>query len=114
MTHLITKEDGNVQWALPAARIARMERAYRPWPGVFTFLAGTRLLLHDLRALPPSPAPASPGTIVAVEREGLRIRTGDGDVLVARVQPEGRSPIAAVAYANGHPGLVGMQVGSGQ
>jgi methionyl-tRNA formyltransferase len=109
VTHLIKKEDGNVQWTLPAARIARMERAYRPWPGVFTFLAGTRLLLHGLRALPPSPAPALPGTIVAVDHDGLRIRAVDGDVLVARVQPEGRSPTGAVAYASGHPGLVGRR-----
>lgn len=109
MTHLIKKEDGNVPWALPAARIARMERAYRPWPGVFTFLAGTRLLLHRLRALPSSPAPASPGTIVAVDHDGLRIRAGDGDVLVARVHAEGRSPTDALAFARGHPGLIGMR-----
>ncbi|MDQ2784212.1 MAG: methionyl-tRNA formyltransferase [Chloroflexota bacterium] len=110
VTHLIRKDDGNVQWALPAARIARMERAYRPWPGVFTFLTGTRLLLHDLRAVPSAQASASPGTIVAVTHDGLRVRAGEDDVLVARVQPEGKSPIAADAYASGHPGLVGMRV----
>lgn len=113
ITHLIKKEDGNVQWALPAARIARMERAYRPWPGVFTFLAGTRLLLHDLRAVPSLDASASPGTIIAVDRDGLRVRAGEGDVRVVRVQPEGKSPIAADAYASGHPGLVGMQLRNG-
>ncbi len=112
-TRLITKEDGDVRWDLPAARIARMERAYRPWPGVFTFLAGRRLLLHGLRALPSSDAPAPPGTIVAVDRDGLRIRAGEGDVLVTRVQPEGKSPAAAAAYASGHPGLVGMRVATG-
>ncbi|MGI8690441.1 MAG: methionyl-tRNA formyltransferase [Thermomicrobiales bacterium] len=110
VTHLIKKEDGNVRWELAAARIARMERAYRPWPGVFTFLAGTRLLLHGLRAVPSAQESASPGTIVAVNHDGLRVRSGEGDVLVARVQPEGKSPIAADAYASGHPGLVGLRL----
>ncbi len=109
MTHLITKEDGNVRWELPAARIARMERAYRPWPGVFTFLAHTRLLLHGLRAAPSSQLPASPGTIVAVDADGLRVRAGEGDVWVGSVQQEGKSPSSAAAYARGHHGLVGMR-----
>lgn len=110
VTHLIKKEDGNVQWELAAVRIARMERAYRPWPAVFTFLAGTRLLLHGLQAVPSEQESAPPGTIVAVNHDGLRVRAGEGDVLIARVQPEGKSPIAADAYASGHPGLVGMRL----
>ncbi len=110
ITHLIRKEDGNVRWELAAARIARMERAYRPWPGVFTFLAGKRLLLHDLRAVPSEQESASPGTIVAVNHDGVRVRAGEGDLRVARVQPEGKSPIAAAAYASGHPGLVGIRL----
>lgn len=110
VTHLIKKEDGNVRWELAAARIARMERAYRPWPGIFTFLAGKRLLLHDLRSVPSERESAPPGTIVAVNHDGLRVRAGEGDVLIAQVQPEGKSPIAADAYASGHPGLVGMRL----
>jgi methionyl-tRNA formyltransferase len=114
VTHLIKKGDGDVRWDLPAARIARMERAYRPWPGIFTFLDGKRLLLHGLRALPSSGESVAPGTIIAVGGDGLRVRTGEGDILIAWVQPEGRSPTDAAAYASGHPGLVGMRVSSGQ
>lgn len=110
VTHLIKKEDGDVSWVLPAARIARMERAYRPWPGVFTFLGETRLLLHGLREVPSSPVSVPPGTIVAVDRDGLRVRAGEGDVRVARVQPEGRSPTDAAVYASGQPKLVGMRL----
>ncbi|MHB8647118.1 MAG: methionyl-tRNA formyltransferase, partial [Thermomicrobiales bacterium] len=110
ITHRITKEDGNVPWERPAARIARMERAYWPWPGVFTFADGKRLLLHGLRATEALPSSAVPGTILAVETDGLRVRAGEGDLLIASVQPEGKSPIAAAAFARGHPGLVGMHL----
>jgi len=110
VTHLIKKEDGDVRWELDALRIARMERAYRPWPGVFTFLAGTRLLLHGFQAVPSEQESAPSGTILAVNHDGLRVRSGAGDVLIAQVQPEGKSPIAADAYTSGHPGLVGMRL----
>lgn len=112
MTRLVRKEDGDVQWASPAERIARMERAFRPWPGVYTFLAGRRLLLHGLRAAPSLPVPAPPGTILAVDHDGLRVRAGDGDVHIERVQPEGKSPIDAAVFARGVPGLVGMHCGT--
>lgn len=108
-THLITKEDGNVRWELPAERIARMERAFQPWPGVYTFLADIRVLLHDLRAAPSSEFSAAPGMVLAVSKAGLRVRAGDGDVLVGSIQAAGRSPISAEAYARGHPGLIGMR-----
>lgn len=110
VTRLIKKEDGNVRWELPAARLARMERAYQPWPGVFTFMGGKRLLLHGLSAMPALPILVSPGTIIAVDEHGFRVRAGVGDVLVARVQPEGKSPIAAPAFASGHPRLVGTRL----
>ena len=87
-----------------------MEHAYRPWPGVFTFLSAKRLLLHGLRAAPSSSIGVSPGTIVAIDADGMRVRAGDDDVLVARVQPEGKAPIAAAAFASGRAGLVGTRL----
>ncbi|MCA1666019.1 MAG: methionyl-tRNA formyltransferase [Thermomicrobia bacterium] len=113
MTHLIKKDNGNVRWAWPAVRIAQMERAYRPWPGVFTFLTDKRLLLHGLRALPAAAVSAPLGTIVAVDNDGLRVRTGEGDLLIARVQPEGKSPVAAIVYAHGHPAIIGLRLTMG-
>jgi len=110
VTCLIKKEDGNAQWEDSAARIVRMERAYRPWPGVFTFLGAKRLLLHDLRAAESPSVGVSPGTIVAIDGDGMRVRAGDGDVRVARVQPEGKASIAAAAFASGRPGLVGTRL----
>ena len=96
----------------PAARLARMERAYTPWPGLFTTLGGKRLILHGLSALSAYIGDAAPGTIVAVESEGLRVRTGDGDVRIARVQPEGKAPMAAAAFVASRPHLVGTRLGT--
>lgn len=110
VTRLINKGDGEIDWGQPAARLARMERAYTPWPGVFTTLDGKRLLLYGLAAVS-SETDASPGTIVAVTDAGMRVHTGAGDLLIARVQPEGKGSMAATAFASGRPGLVGATLG---
>jgi methionyl-tRNA formyltransferase len=110
VTRLLKKEDGEIVWDVPAARLARMERAYAPWPGLFTTLGGKRLIVHSLTALP-SDSDAAPGTIVAVGPDGLRVRAGEGDLLIARVQPEGKAAMTAAAFAAGRPNLIGARVG---
>lgn len=125
-TRLIRKEDGDVDWSLPAERIARMERAYTPWPGVYSWLAGERLILHDLRPVPAtggdrgqgtgergkdpdSPLPLVSGTIVAVTKDGIRVATGAGEIVIAHVQPEGKRVMDAPSFAAGRRALVGMR-----
>lgn len=111
-TRLIRKEDGAVDWREPAARIARMERAYTPWPGVYTWLGGERLLLHGLTALPAA-SDHPPGTIVAVIADGMRVATGAGDVLIARIQPEGKRAMDARSFAASRPHLAGSVLRTG-
>ena len=38
----IKKEDGHIDWNLPAGKIWNRLRAFTPWPGAFTFLRGAR------------------------------------------------------------------------
>jgi methionyl-tRNA formyltransferase len=106
LTRLIRKEDGAVDWQEPAERIARRERAYTPWPGVYTWLDRERLLLRGIVA-PQEASGQPPGTIVAVTADGLRVAAGGGDVLIAGVQPEGKRLMDARAFAAGRTHLVG-------
>jgi methionyl-tRNA formyltransferase len=41
----IEKEDGLIDWSKSAETIYHMWQAYTPWPGVFTYYEGKRLLL---------------------------------------------------------------------
>ena len=40
----IKKEDGRIDWNLPAQTIWNRLRAFTPWPGAFTFLPGLPLV----------------------------------------------------------------------
>ncbi len=106
MTRLIRKEDGAVDWTTAAARIARMERAYTPWPGLFAWHRGRRVRLYGLESAE-SGDDAPAGAIVALDGERLRVRTSEGDLLIARVQPEGKAAMTAAAYVQGRPETIG-------
>ena len=121
VTHTLTKEDGLIDFAQPPERSVRMERAYTPWPGVYTFLGGTRLIVRGLSVVTDmadavdvvNVVEMPAGTILAVDREGIRVAAGGRVLHIAGVQPEGKVMMAARAFATGRPGLVGMQLGAG-
>jgi methionyl-tRNA formyltransferase len=98
----LRKEDGKIDWSRNDEAVARLVRAMTPWPSAFTFLRGERLIV--LRGSPAgSGDPARPrGTILAVEKPGLVIACAGGTAYrITRLQPEGRRPMDAQAYALG-------------
>jgi methionyl-tRNA formyltransferase len=43
----------------------------------------------------------APGEIVGSDARGVRVACGDGVVVLITVQPEGKTPMSATAWANG-------------
>jgi methionyl-tRNA formyltransferase len=85
----ITVEDLRLDWQLPAEHLHRVVRVGRAW----TTFRGRRLLV--LRARPVE-GDLAPGLV-----EGLRVGTGAGALELVEVQPEGRQPQGATAWARG-------------
>ncbi len=123
VTRLIRKEDGAIDWTLPAIDIWRRVRAYNPWPGAYTALDGESL--HIWQAWPLEGAAASPpGVVVALDDAarhsapaGLAlapfvVQTGRGLLAVLEVQRAGRRPLAAADFLRGMPGLIGQRLGA--
>jgi methionyl-tRNA formyltransferase len=111
----LSKADGIVDWSQPAARIERRRRALEPWPRTTTFLhrdgVPRRLVLddvHEADARPP--AECRPGTVLAVDDDGIVVACGGGTCLaITRVVPEGKRSMTAAEFARGHalhPGTV--------
>jgi methionyl-tRNA formyltransferase len=99
---LIKKEDGRVAWDQPAPALANRVRGFTPWPGTFVTFAGREVKV--LRAEPAgTPARgAPPGTVLAVDREGIVVAAGAATALRLReVQPESRKAMPAAAFAAG-------------
>jgi methionyl-tRNA formyltransferase len=98
---LLRKDDGRIDWTLPADVLARRVRGFDPWPGTWTTLAGRTLKVVDAEAAPESGSDG-PGRVVAVRTDGLRVACGGGTILILRrVQPESRRAMDATAFAAG-------------
>ena len=99
---LLKKEDGRIDWSLPAARVASRARGFHPWPGAFTFHEGRLVKVLRAREAPAAGAAAEPGTITAVGPLGVTVACGGGaPVHLVEVQPESRRAMTAAAWAAG-------------
>jgi methionyl-tRNA formyltransferase len=99
----LTKEEGLVDWTLPAPFIHNRVRGLYPWPHAYTYLDGQRLILLKTR-VEVEPATEPPGTVVAVARDAIHVATGHGwRLAVEQLQPEGRRPMTAREFLAGHP-----------
>ena len=109
----ITRDDGRIDWHLPAETLHNLIRGLHPWPHAYGFNEGTRYLIHRSTVLPPPSVPAAPGTIVEATGDRLVVATGRGGALaLTEIQPEGRRPLEARALLAGHRWTAGMRFDS--
>jgi methionyl-tRNA formyltransferase len=92
-------EDAALDFARPAVDLARSVRALAPRPGAVALLEGERLRIHAAHAAP-GPCLVAPGTL---ERTGesLRVATGDGWLVLERVQRAGGRVVAVAEWLRG-------------
>ena len=96
----LSKEDGRIDWSLPAEMIRNRIRGYTPWPGCYTFVEGKRLKV--LQAVITPDQSGLPGDVLRCEAEGPVVQTGQGGLLLIEVQPEGKKAMSGAAFLCGH------------
>ncbi len=80
---LRTPDDGRIDWSAPAACIRNLVRALAaPWPGAFTRLGAAKLVLRRVSLPPDGGASAGPGIVSSVDSRGVRVGTGEGELLI--------------------------------
>jgi methionyl-tRNA formyltransferase len=105
----LTKEEGVLDWALPAAFIHNRVRGLHPWPHASTRLDGGRIILLKTR-VETGTTDAEPGTIVDVTADGIHVAAGHGGrIAIEQLQPEGRRPMSAREFAVGRRLTPGMR-----
>jgi methionyl-tRNA formyltransferase len=108
----LEKEDGRVDWSLPAETIRNRLRGFAPWPGTYTFLPGGALLkIHEAKT-ESGAAGAAPGTILEATGAGPLIATGAGALRLTMVQPAGKKSMLGAAFLCGHRLRTGERLGT--
>jgi methionyl-tRNA formyltransferase len=96
---LLRKSDGRIDWNLSAAEIRNRVRGLSPWPGAFTLLNGKLIKLLEVEVAAGS---GDPGAVQVTENRSLLVGTGNGLLRIMRIQPEGKKPMSAAAFLQGH------------
>jgi methionyl-tRNA formyltransferase len=105
----LTKDEGLIDWNLPAIFIHNRVRGLYPWPHAYTYLDGRRLIVLKTHATSGS-TDAEPGTVLDTS-DGIQVATGHGERLVIELlQPEGKRPMTAREFLAGHPISVGARL----
>ncbi|OFW40028.1 MAG: methionyl-tRNA formyltransferase [Acidobacteria bacterium RIFCSPLOWO2_12_FULL_60_22] len=113
---LLKKEDGRIDWSLPAQEIFNRIRGFLPWPGAYTGFREKKLQIwwakpetersqnqsrDRERAVTESDNAPSSGELL-VGKDDLRVICGSGTVLqILEVQQEGRRRMTAAEFIHG-------------
>jgi methionyl-tRNA formyltransferase len=107
----LRKEDGLLDWSLPAVELDRRVRAFTPWPGAFTMWRGRHLKVLQAAPLPGWPGDAPTGTTVALAN-GVAVATGRGALRLEEVQLAGKRSMDITAFLQGQRDFVGGRLGA--
>ena len=117
ITRKLERADGQASWTLPAVALERKNRAFTPWPGLFTRWQDKVLKLLDVAALPIETAassnqPGQPGQVVPLGLSDVPvgIATAQGILGLKILQLEGRRAVAAGEFLKGYPQFLGARL----
>lgn len=101
----LNREDGEIDWSMSAEKLARLVRAYDPWPGTSTCLQMTNEKKKRLKIFPPvelGSGEGESGQLLSADENGFEIATGKGSVFVREAQLEGCCRMSAADLFRGH------------
>jgi methionyl-tRNA formyltransferase len=104
----LSREDEKLDWRHDSRQLFNRVRGLYPMAGGFTYLDGEvfkvwgcRVPQESDKALKAEWKSSAPGAVLETGAFGIRIRTGDGSVVLTEVQPAGKKALAAAEYAKG-------------
>ena len=107
----ITKEDGLIDWSLPASQIHLRLRALMPWPGVFSFLPTKSRRLVKIISADVIHCSGEPGRVLKTDKRGIIIGCGHQALLLKYLHRQGSKILGASEFLNGCPLQAGDTIG---
>ena len=111
---MIKKEDGKIDWSGEAKDIYNRFRALYAWPGIFTYFKkdnqDLRLKLNEISLDENSKENNFEVGKVFEENNVIKVKTGEGNIILEEVQLEGKNKMKATDFVRGYTNFVGSVV----
>lgn len=98
----LNKEKAYLDWSLPAVQLERCIRAFNPWPISYFLLAGKPIKVWAASVDVQPSSSQAPGTLLAVDKSGIHIATGEGVLTLTLLQPAGKKVMPVRDFLNAH------------
>lgn len=98
---MLNKELGRINWNNSAKDIHNLIRGLNPWPIAHTTYDDKSMKIYESEVLYEN-SNKEPGTIINVSREGMKVSTGSGVLLVKKIQFPNGKPLTIEQYINGN------------
>ncbi len=115
---ILKREDGEINWQqMTAEEIVWRVRGFQPWPGAYTKLKGTRLIIWQAQVVEQvveqeTSGGYQPGMIVRFDKDGIVVACNKSSWLkILELQLEGRKHLNARDFLNGVSVQVGEKLG---
>lgn len=99
---MLNKETGRINWKSSAKDIHNLIRGLNPWPIAHTTYEDQSMKIYKSTVLNEK-SNKEPGTIIKVDKEGIRVSCLDGVLLIEKVQFPNGKPLTVEQYINGKP-----------
>jgi methionyl-tRNA formyltransferase len=108
----IKKEDGHIDWNLPAQKIWHRLRAFTPWPGAFAFLqTEPKPQLLKIWKVEVVEQSGEAGEILFADKMGIVVGCGQNALRILELQREGGKRMSAESFLIGCPLRAGQRLG---
>lgn len=98
---MLNKDLALIDWNNKVEDIHNLIRGLNPWPIAYTNYENNYMKVFESKVLNETTT-KEPGTIVGVSKEGIRVATSKGVLLIKKIQFPNGKPLTVEQYINGH------------
>lgn len=110
LTKQLRREDGALDFSLPAEVLERRIRAFAGWPGTFAMWNGVRVAIHAVQLIAQQDQDTPSGTVFCSPAGYPAVTTSTRALELRTVQIAGKQPTDGRSFLNGHAGLAGSRL----
>lgn len=106
---MLNKKMAKIDWSIESFHIVNLIRGLNPWPVAYCNFGDKVMKIYKAKDLEEK-SNFEPGYIMEVSKNGLKVATGNGCILIDTIQFPGRKPLTVGEYIRGNKIDIGMML----